>query len=71
VGRTLLLVDDHDGFRRHARCLLEAAGYSIVGEAPDAASAIAAVSSLRPDLVLLDVGLPDADGVEVAATLVA
>jgi DNA-binding NarL/FixJ family response regulator len=61
------LVDDHDGFRKHARRLLEAAGYSVVGEASDGASAIAGAFALRPDAD----GLPDADGFEVAVALAA
>jgi DNA-binding NarL/FixJ family response regulator len=66
VGRTVLIVDDHPGFRSAARALLEAADFEIVGEAADGASAIAAVAELRPDLVLLDVQLPDVDGFVVA-----
>jgi DNA-binding NarL/FixJ family response regulator len=66
---TILLVDDHSGFRAQARRLLEADGYSVVGEAADGAAAMAAVRSLRPDLVLLDIGLPDADGFDVARSI--
>jgi DNA-binding NarL/FixJ family response regulator len=49
--------------------LLEAAGFSVVGEAPDGHEAIAAAQRLKPELVLLDVQLPDLDGFEVAARL--
>lgn len=66
----MLIVDDHAGFRRFARRLLEAGGYTVVGEAADGASALAAVEQLRPDLVLLDVLLPDIDGFAVAEQLV-
>jgi two-component system, NarL family, nitrate/nitrite response regulator NarL len=66
VGRTVLIVDDHPAFRSAARALLEAAGFDVVGEAPDGASAIAAVADLQPDVVLLDVQLPDLDGFHVA-----
>ena len=66
---TVLIVDDHDGFRHQARRLLEAAGYDVVGEAADGASAIADAARLRPDAVLLDVQLPDIDGFEVASRL--
>jgi DNA-binding NarL/FixJ family response regulator len=49
--------------------LLESEGFEVVGEAADGASAIQAVATLRPDVVLLDVYLPDVDGFEVAAEL--
>jgi DNA-binding NarL/FixJ family response regulator len=71
VPATVLIVDDHEGFRRSARALLEAGGFEIVGEVVDGASAIAAVTRLRPELVLLDVQLPDVNGFEVAARLAA
>jgi CheY-like chemotaxis protein len=66
---TVLIVDDHPSFRRFARALLQAAGFSVVDEAADGASALAAVQRLRPDVVLLDVLLPDTTGFEVAAAL--
>jgi DNA-binding NarL/FixJ family response regulator len=69
VPRTVLIVDDHDGFRRTARELLEAGGFEVVGEAADGRSAIVGVGMLRPQLVLLDVRLPDIDGFEVAERL--
>jgi len=65
----VLIVDDHAPFRASARRLLEAAGFEVVGEAEDAASALAAAETLAPQLVLLDVQLPDLDGFEVAARL--
>lgn len=64
-----LVVDDHPSFRRLARRLLESAGYAVVDEAGDGASALAAVRELQPDLVLLDVLLPDTTGFEVAEAL--
>ena len=67
--RTVLLVDDHAGFRELARTLLEEGGYSVVGEAADGVTALAACRRLRPDAVLLDVHLPDMDGFAVAAAL--
>jgi DNA-binding NarL/FixJ family response regulator len=67
---TVLIVDDHAGFRSTARALLEAEGYEVVGEAEDGASALAAVAELHPEVVLLDVQLPDHDGFKVASCLV-
>jgi DNA-binding NarL/FixJ family response regulator len=66
---SVLIVDDHPSFRAMARRVLEAAGFNVVGEARDGREAIAAVQRLKPDLVLLDVQLPDLDGFEVAALL--
>jgi DNA-binding NarL/FixJ family response regulator len=71
VPRTVLIVDDHDGFRRDARALLEADGFEVVGEAADGESAVGAATRLRPGLVLLDIQLPDMDGFEVALRLTA
>ena len=67
--RRVLVVDDHPSFRRCARELLETEGFEVVGEAEDAATAVALAAELAPDLVLLDVQLPDADGFEVAGRL--
>jgi DNA-binding NarL/FixJ family response regulator len=61
-----LIVDDHAGFRASARVLLETDGFEIVGEAEDGAAARTAAQTLRPELVLLDVQLPDAYGYDVA-----
>jgi DNA-binding NarL/FixJ family response regulator len=69
VGGTVLIVDDHEPFRSAARALLEAAGFDVVGEAVDGASALAASRELRPEIVLLDVQLPDLDGFSVAERL--
>ena len=66
MAQTVLIVDDHEGFRRFARRLLESGGLTVIGEATDGASAIAAAEELDPDLVLLDVMLPDGDGFAVA-----
>jgi DNA-binding NarL/FixJ family response regulator len=56
--RTVLIVDDHAGYRGGARALLESDGLEVVGEAADGESAIEAAHRLRPDVVLLDVQLP-------------
>ena len=66
---TVLIVDDHDGFRQVARALLEAAGIRVVGEAANGESAITEAERLRPQLVLLDVQLLGIDGFEAAARL--
>jgi DNA-binding NarL/FixJ family response regulator len=66
---TVLIVDDHPSFRASARMLLQAEGFDVVGEAEDGISALAAAAELQPDLVLLDVQLPDMDGFDVAARL--
>ena len=66
---TVLIVDDHPTFRRFARRLLEEAGYEVVGEAVDGASAIDAVRTLEPAIVLLDILLPDISGLAVADEL--
>jgi DNA-binding NarL/FixJ family response regulator len=69
VAATVLIVDDHAGFRLSARRILEADGYDVVGEAADGREAIEAARRLRPKIVLLDVNLPDVDGFEVAREL--
>ena len=69
MSTTVLIIDDHPGFRATARALLEAEGYEVVGEAGTGVAGIAAVHELRPDVVLLDVQLPDFDGFEVASRL--
>ena len=69
VRPTVLIVDDHDSFRESARSLLEAEGFTVVGDAADGAAAVAEVARLQPDLVLLDVQLPDLDGFAVAELL--
>jgi DNA-binding NarL/FixJ family response regulator len=66
---SVLIVDDHPSFRSCARALLEAEGLEVVGEAADGESALRAAAELRPDLVLLDVQLPDTDGFEIASRL--
>lgn len=69
MARTILIVDDHTAFRTIARAVLEADGYDVVGEAPDGRAGLLAALALRPDVVLLDVRLPDMDGFQVAGHL--
>jgi CheY-like chemotaxis protein len=69
VALTVLVVDDHPSFRSFARRLLEAAGFAVIDEAEDGASALEAVRTMRPDVVLLDVLLPDTTGLELAETI--
>jgi DNA-binding NarL/FixJ family response regulator len=66
MSRRVLIVDDHQRFRETARRALESDGWTVVGEAADGASALRAVKALDADVVLLDVGLPDISGLEVA-----
>jgi DNA-binding NarL/FixJ family response regulator len=67
----VLIVDDHAPFRALARMLLVADGFDVVGEAGDGRYALAAAHDLQPDVVLLDVQLPGADGFAVAEALAA
>ena len=69
MGHTILIVDDHPSFRASARTVLESEGFDVIGEAADGASAITEICRLRPEIVLLDVQLPDIDGFEVTRRL--
>jgi DNA-binding NarL/FixJ family response regulator len=69
VNPTIVIVDDHAGFRSWTRSLLETEGFPVIGEAADGASAVATARALRPDLVLLDVMLTDTTGFVVAQQL--
>lgn len=69
VSPTLLIVDDHAEFRAVARELLSHAYFEVTGEAADGESALQAIADLHPDVVLLDVQLPDFDGFEVLRRL--
>ena len=70
MATTVLIVDDHPSFRASARMLLEAEGYEVVGEAEDGRRRSPPRRELQPDLVLLDVQLPDLDGFEISSRLV-
>jgi DNA-binding NarL/FixJ family response regulator len=71
VAWTVLIVDDHAGFRASARALLEADGFDVIGEAADGESAVEQARRLHPQVVLLDVQLPGMDGFAVAERLAA
>ena len=65
----VLIVDDHPSFRASARRMLEADGFEVVAEAGSGAEALQAADIWNPELVLLDVHLPDMQGFEVAERL--
>jgi DNA-binding NarL/FixJ family response regulator len=69
MRQTVLIVDDHEAFRESASALLEAEGFAVVGEAADGGAAISEAERLRPEIVLLDIQLPDIDGFAVAERL--
>jgi DNA-binding NarL/FixJ family response regulator len=66
---TILIIDDDPRFRMQARDVLAADGFVVLGEAADGASGLQAAKGLQPDFVLLDIGLPDIEGFEVAKAL--
>ena len=68
---SVLIVDDHAGFRGMARAMLEAGGFEVIGEAGDGREGERLNAVVRPDVVLLDIQLPDADGFTVARRLLA
>jgi DNA-binding NarL/FixJ family response regulator len=67
----VLIVDDDPRFRVAAARIVCAAGLSVAGEVSDGAQALSAAESLRPAAALVDIGLPDIDGFEVARRLTA
>ena len=69
VSRTVLIVDDHGPYRVSARAMLEADGFSVIGEAATGMEALDMAAALLPAIVLLDIQLPDLDGFEVAQRL--
>jgi len=71
VPTSVLIVDDHAGFRARVRKMLGSAGYHVIGEAADGAGGVGEARRLRPGVVLLDVQLPDTTGFEVARMLLA
>jgi DNA-binding NarL/FixJ family response regulator len=69
VPTRVLIVDDHASFRRLAARLLRESGFQVVGEVADGVSALREAARLEPDVVLLDIVLPDMSGIEVATKL--
>ena len=68
----VLLVDDHEMARRGLTAMLSTADWiTVVGEADDCASGLAAIEKLRPDVVLLDIRMPRADGITAAREILA
>jgi DNA-binding NarL/FixJ family response regulator len=68
---SVLVVDDDPAFRRLAQRILDTFGFAVVGEAADVATALSAAGDLHPDAVLVDIGLPDGDGIALARELTA
>jgi DNA-binding NarL/FixJ family response regulator len=71
VSLRVLIVDDNGPFRIAAHALLETGGFQVAGHAATGAAAVTETVALRPDVVLLDIGLPDVDGFTVCAELTA
>jgi DNA-binding NarL/FixJ family response regulator len=69
MTHTVLIVDDHPSFRASARAMLESEGFVVIGEAEDGAAALVAVDALHPDIVVLDIQLPDMSGFDVCEAL--
>jgi DNA-binding NarL/FixJ family response regulator len=69
VGNSFFLVDDHDVLREGLRALLQAEGHTIVGEAGDGDAALETIPAARPDVAIIDVGLPGLNGIEVTREL--
>jgi DNA-binding NarL/FixJ family response regulator len=69
MARTVLVIDDHAGFRAIARTILEEAGYLVVAEAANGESGVEAAVRTTPDIAIVDVQLPDMDGFEVTRRL--
>ena len=71
MPRSVLIVDDDAGFRDLATRILTSWGLTVIGEAGSVAEALAQAARLQPDVVLVDIGLPDGDGFSLTGQLVA
>jgi DNA-binding NarL/FixJ family response regulator len=68
----VLVVDDYEPWRRHIKSALQASPrWQAVGEAADGLDAVQKAQALQPDLILLDVGLPELNGIEAARRILA
>ena len=66
---TILIVDDHESIRRNLRLHLESAGFTVCGEAANGVEAIEKAQTTNPDLIILDLAMPEMNGLEAAAAL--
>jgi DNA-binding NarL/FixJ family response regulator len=64
-ARRIVVVDDYQPFRLFLRSFFQEPEFHIIGETSDGLEAVSLVESLRPDIVLLDIGLPSLNGIEV------
>jgi CheY-like chemotaxis protein len=71
MSGAVLIVDDDPRFRRLAKRILTGAGLTVVAEAGDAQAAVIAANASKPDGILVDLGLPDRDGIDLARELLA
>jgi two-component system nitrate/nitrite response regulator NarL len=71
MSGSILIVDDDPRFRRLAKRILTGAGLTVVAEAADAQAAVIAANASKPDGILVDVRLPDRDGLDLARELLA
>jgi DNA-binding NarL/FixJ family response regulator len=67
--KTIVIADDFAGFRRYVRSKLQGNGFQIVAEAANGLEAVAKVAMVQPDLVLLDIQMPNLNGLEAAAQI--
>jgi DNA-binding NarL/FixJ family response regulator len=67
---TVLVVDDHDGFRDALSTMLAECGFDVVGRAGDGSTALSLAEALTPDVVVMDVQMPQLDGIETTRQLV-
>lgn len=66
----IVIADDHTLFRNGLRSLLESHGHEVVGEASDGAEAVSIVERLKPDVVLMDLGMPELDGLQATRSVI-